>query len=141
MLCLEMRKTFQNAAKGNGLVYCGATSDPESLQWLSSLFLFTLEALLHLDATHRSFPWRVVTCLNEQLKEETLACMAEEWALVTEFIDQLSERHELYKKMSWTRYQCYRDCMVKAELLVCFCYTDGSLGVRALPGLLQFYYA
>ena len=79
--------------------------------------------------------------MNEQLKEETLACMAEEWALVTEFIDQLSERHELYKKMSWTRYQCYRDCMVKAELLVCFCYTDGSLGVRALPGLLQFYYA
>ena len=43
-----LRQTFQNAAKGSGLRYAGATEDEEALQWLSSLFLFLLDSVQEL---------------------------------------------------------------------------------------------
>ena len=111
------RRTFQDAARGDGLMYCGATDDPETLEWLASLFLYLLDNLLSLDAVHRSFPWAAVCCLNVQLRAETLARMKTEWQFVTEVVDGLSPRHELHTFFGFTRYQPYRDVMTKAECL------------------------
>ncbi|CAE6950908.1 unnamed protein product [Symbiodinium sp. CCMP2592] len=110
-------KTFENAAKGSGLVYCGATSDEESLEWVAKLFLFQIDALCDLDAVYRSFPWASIACLHESSKAATLQSMRMEWEFVRDCIDKLPSQHELYWLFSFTRYQAYRDVMIKAETM------------------------
>ena len=112
------RKTFENAAKGSGLVYCEATSDEESLEWAAKLFLFQIDALCDLDAVYRSFPWACIACLRESSKAATLQSMRMEWEFVRDCIDKLPSQHELYWLFSFTRYQACRDVMIKAEYSV-----------------------
>ena len=111
----SLRQTCEQATRGPALDYTGASTDEEALEWLSSVFLFQVEALTEVDGYHSCFPWRAICCLNPQLRSETLAAMKKEWMFVLDVVDNISERHPLHTLLSFTRYQAYRDIMTKAE--------------------------
>lgn len=87
----------------------------------ASLLLAVLGATCQLDCTHTAIPWRVCTAIDPTELPALLESMKEEWKFVTSVIDTLDSKDQLWRLLSHTRWQVYRDVMTKGEYLCCTC--------------------
>ena len=101
------------------LDYVGALEEDEEgaekLAVHASLLLSVLGALCDLDVTHTSLPWKVACGLDVSLMPGLLEYMEAEWYFVTSVVDHQDPKDQLWKLLSHTRWQVYRDVMTKAE--------------------------
>lgn len=96
----------------------GSDIECEDLLMFHADFLASHLASLHeVNAYHSCFPWKIVLGLKESNLPSLMRQMKIEWQFVTTCIDPLPSISALYKIMSWTRAQPYRECMVAAESL------------------------
>ena len=117
------RKTISSSTSRDSLNYIGALVDDEEgydkLTLHASLLLAVLGATCQLDCTHTAIPWRVCTAIDPSELPALLESMKEEWAFVTSVIDTLDPKDQLWRLLSHTRWQVYRDVMTKGESLSC----------------------
>ena len=115
------RKTLRDAASQQCLEYVNAIGEDEEQQenllWHTQLLLGQVRACYEIDIYHRSYPWKVILALNPAKWNELLHDMKDTWSFVTQVIDPLPLSHNLAKHLAFTRYQPFRDVMVKAEPL------------------------
>jgi len=112
-------KTLQNCVTEECLEFVNALGPDEehaeNLEWHVSLMLGQIRAVYEIHVHHQSFPWRCILALDPQKWSELLAHMKTTWAFVQTCIDTLPLTHSLCKHLLFTRYQAFRDLMVKAE--------------------------
>ena len=117
-----LRKTLDDCVGPKALAYLGVLHDgPEALETLtfhSELLTCHLAALIDLDTYHQSFPWRVCMALEAASLPRLLSSMKACWKFTTECLDRIGDGDKLYHEMAHTRFQPFRDLMVKAEYLV-----------------------
>ncbi|CAE7543093.1 icmt-1, partial [Symbiodinium necroappetens] len=77
--------------------------------------LSQLAALCELDEQAAHFPWRSCAAMSAGARAETLSAMRQEWSFCNRFIDTLQPGSQLHTQLGVTRYQPYRDLMIKAE--------------------------
>ena len=110
-----------DALSCKNLEYCNVVGpnpeNQENLEFHSSILLAAISATTELDTYHRALPWRVVACLDPQEWGPTLQAMKSLWAFVTNVTDKLRPTDGLHSLLSFTRFQPFRDTMVKAESL------------------------
>ena len=103
------------------LEYLGVLHDgeeaQETLEFHSTLLAAHLAAISDVAAYHLACPWRVVAALCPQALPGLLKYLKSSWEFCTSFVDGLSSADKLYDMFNFTRYQPYRDLMVKAEHL------------------------
>lgn len=121
-MLFSFRKTLQDATGRKALEFVGAlTGGPEALEVLefhSALLLSQLSAVAELDWYHVSFPWRVVAMFDPSSRESTLQSMKEQWDFCVNFVDKLGASDKLHWWFVFSRFQPFREVMVKAEYLV-----------------------
>lgn len=118
---MKPRKTWRDAATAECLEFINAAGpneeNNENLQWHVQLLLGQVRALWEVDVYHRSYPWHVVLALNPNQWISLLLDMKMTWDFVTNVLDPLPLSNMLAKHMLFTRFQPFRDVMVKAEFL------------------------
>ncbi len=119
MLNLSLRDTIADCTSCEAMEYIGAsTMGPEAkevLEFHSRLLTSHLGALVEVSSYHESYPWRLVLACDVQYHEKLMKDMALVWTFTNEFVDGLYVKDVLYHWFSFTRYQPFRDCMIKAE--------------------------
>ena len=119
--CIYLRRTVASATSRESLLFIGALCDDEEatdkLKLHSSLLLAILGALCDLDSNHRALPWRVSVAIDHTQLPSLLKFMEQEWFFVNAVIDTLDDKEPLWRLLSHTRWQVYRDCMTKGEQL------------------------
>lgn len=98
----------------------GSSNNPESLEVLefhSNLILYQIEALQQIEQYHRSFPWRLVECLDPTSWSAVLTDMKRVWEFTVGVADVLRPADALFYELQITRFQNFRDVMIKAECL------------------------
>ena len=117
----QVRKTLSDCFGKEAMSYIGALSDgPESLeliQFHSGLVMSQLASISELDSYHQAFPWKIVATIDAGSVAGVLSEMKKAWEFTTAFLDGLPKTDKLFTLMQFTRYQAYRDAMVKAEHL------------------------
>ncbi|CAL1150545.1 unnamed protein product [Cladocopium goreaui] len=112
-------RTVASATSRESLLFIGALCDDEEatdkLKLHSSLLLAILGALCDLDSNHRALPWRVSVAIDHTQLPSLLKFMEQEWFFVNAVIDTLDDKEPLWRLLSHTRWQVYRDCMTKGE--------------------------
>lgn len=114
-----MAKILNDCIYANSLERIGAAGNDVECQELlvfhADLLLSHLAALDEVNAYHKSFPWHLVLMFKESLVPGVMTRMKAEWGFVTNCVDKLGPKSPLYKILSWTRAQAYRECMMVAE--------------------------
>ena len=87
----------------------------ENLVFHTSLMLGQVRALFELDIYHKNYPWKVVLALDAKRWGELLKDMKLSWMFVRDVCDPLCSKDPLGIAMSFTRFQSFREVMVKAE--------------------------
>eukprot|EP00438_Fugacium_kawagutii_P009613 Skav215639 [mRNA] locus=scaffold736:197173:203009:- [translate_table: standard] len=139
-------RTVSDCTGSEALIYLGALNDgPETeelLHFHSRLFTSFLAHLSDLSVYQLSYPWRAVSALEVAQLPALLKDMKKTWKFTTRFVDGLRPQDKLYDLFFFTRFQPFRDIMVKAEHIA----FDSNLvnskggeaflaGVRAVAGL------
>ncbi len=116
-----MAKTLSDCIYLNSLERIGAAGTDvecqELLEFHSDLLLSHLAALDEVNAYHKNFPWNLVLMFKKSYVSGIMNRMKVEWAFVTNCVDKCGPKSPLYKILSWTRSQAYRECMMVAEFL------------------------
>lgn len=113
----------------------GALDDQDALEWHAALMLSQLAALCELDEQAAHFPWRSCAAMSAGARAETLSAMRQEWSFCNRFIDTLQPGSQLHTQLGVTRYQPYRDLMIKAEPLHSAIIGNSSCAPK--PGVFQ----
>lgn len=87
----------------------------ENRDFHSGLLLGQLRALFETDIYHTSFPWRAILALDSKRWNDLLHDMKTTWEFVQDVCDKLREKEPLARLLTFTQFQPFRDCMVKAE--------------------------
>lgn len=115
----SFRQTLNDCTGSDALFYIGALSEgPEAaelLQFHSELLTAQLAAISQVDAYQKGWPWKSVAIFDASAEAEVLREMKQAWAFCTEYVDTLPATHKLFDFFGFTRYQSFRDCMVKGE--------------------------
>lgn len=103
------------------LAYIGALAGgpegEEVLEFHSRLLLSHLAHMSDVSLYHSSYPWRVVCALEPGAWESLLTDMSRTWRFTTSFVDSLRPNTAMYDMFVFTRFQPFRDVMVKGEHL------------------------
>ncbi|CAK9112534.1 Uncharacterized protein SCF082_LOCUS52168, partial [Durusdinium trenchii] len=114
-----LSKTIGECTTAAALAYIGGDGDgPECvdvIEWHSALLLYQLKAIFQVGTYHRSFPWRVVECLDPGAWSKVLLAMQEVWDFVVNVVDTLPAADPLYVQLAICRAQSFRDLMISAE--------------------------
>lgn len=101
------------------LAYIGALNEgpevDELLQFHSVLIMSHLGQLCELDRYHCSYPWKVVCALEGASFPALLKDMFRTWTFTLCYVDALPAKCQLHDMFNFTRFQPFRDVMVKAE--------------------------
>lgn len=115
----SIRKTLSDSTGTTALQYLGAFAcgeeSNEIIEYHSQLLVAQLAAITELDAWRQSFPWKVVACFDATACGKVLLEMKEVWAFCTQYVDGLGNNHRLFDMLGFTRWQPFRDVMVKGE--------------------------
>ena len=117
------RQTIEKSVASAALDYINATTaDEEGLEKLqvhSSLLLSVLASICDLDVNHTAFPWKIAAAIDSSQLPDLLKYMKEEWEFVRAVVDTLHPKDQLWKLLSHTRWQVYRDILTKGEYHCC----------------------
>jgi len=101
--------------------YIGAVSSgpegQETLEFHALLLTSHLSAMGDLGLYHTFWPCGACAILDPSCQEDALKRMQQCWTFCTEFVDKLIATDKLYCWFSFTRFQPFRELMVKAEHL------------------------
>lgn len=136
VLGVDLRKTWQACLNEECLEFINALGpdeeNKENLEWHVALLLGQIRGLYEIQAYHVSYPWRVVLALDPQKWPELLLDMAQTWSFVRHVVDPLPVSDRLCQHLLFTRYQAFRDLMVKAEQF------GSDLGMNVVLSLVVF---
>ncbi|CAE7206693.1 unnamed protein product [Symbiodinium sp. CCMP2592] len=86
----------------------------ETMQMHVTLTCSWLGSMYELSDHFKCFPWKSILACHERRFVQLLEAMRVEVAFVRR-LDDLNRRGDLYKKMSFTRWQTFRELLVEAE--------------------------
>lgn len=113
------RKTISESISKNALEYIGALTGgdgaEEVIDFHSRVLCSQLDALTEVDSYHRTYPWKVVGMMDPASASMILGDMQKTWEFCLSYLDALSPGDKLYDMFSFTRWQAFRDVMIKAE--------------------------
>lgn len=116
---MSSRKTIASSTSSKSIAYIGADKElaesQECLEFHAALLVYHLGALEGLDRHHKSFPWKLVQCLDPMAWKSVLDEMADIWSFTVEVVDTLKSTHALFNELAVCRFQCFREAMITAE--------------------------
>lgn len=114
-----MSKTMQSAFAVDALDWIGCTGCDddarEVLEFHSELLLSHIGYMHQTQMHYRSWPWKMVLCLQRGFLPEVLDEMKSMWEFITNEIDISQPKSQIYKVCCWTRAQCFREAFIAAE--------------------------
>ena len=117
-----VRQTLQECSSRGAVEFVGAAVQDEEghekLRVHANLLLSTLAAICELDVSHTALPWKVSIGLDPSMMQHLLEYMEAEWFFVNSVVDRLDSKDQLWKLLSHTRWQVYRDVLTKGQYRV-----------------------
>ncbi|CAE7564402.1 unnamed protein product [Symbiodinium sp. CCMP2592] len=113
-----VRETIASSTTFEALQYIGVSEcndeSADTMEVHTAMLCAWLGRLVELADHHRCLPWRAILATNDRRFAALLDSLRREVEFVHE-LDKLSEKGQLYKYMSFTRWQCVRELLVEAE--------------------------